>query len=98
MNELIDKIANGIKKLIRKIKYRIRKFFGIKNDVTKLMKQVRLEPENSDEERILAFGGCPGDYTLVFADEVEEPGKLAYEVGIDKHEAIRRLKERKPAN
>ena len=92
------KIKKFFSELIRKIKYRFRKTFNIKNDIPKLMKQVRLEPENSDEERILAFGGCPGDYTLVFADEVEEPGKLEYEVGVDKNEAIRRLKERKPAN
>lgn len=69
-----------MKKLINRIKYRIRKFFNIKNDVPKLMSQVEIKAEDRFDPAFIDF----------FIGEEA----LTYEIGVDKNEAIKRLKAR----
>lgn len=61
------------------------------------MNRVELEPEKCDESYVCMFSGATHftSYELDYADEYQTPGPLAYEIGIDKHEAIRRLKNRR---
>lgn len=69
-----------MKKIINRIKYRIRKFFNIKNDIPKLMSQVEIKAEDRLDPAFINF----------FIDEEA----LTYEIGVDKNEAIKRLKAR----
>lgn len=75
-----------MKKLINRIKYRIRKFFNIKNDVPKLMSQIEIDLEDRFSPPFIDF---------FIGEEVLTPEEfLTYEIGVDKNEAIKRLKAR----
>ena len=75
----------SLNKIRNRIIYRFKKAFNIKNDIPKLMSQIEIDIEDRT-----SFDPC-----IRIIDYFAGTEPLTYEVGVDKNEAIRRLKARR---